>query len=1209
MGQKEIKMKVYLVPLVCMPPLIVAMGAGGCTMQTPGQGGVHFTILDKDRTGIDFDNQLTESDSVNFYTNEYMYIGSGVGIGDFNRDGLPDIFFCGSQVSSRLYLNKGDFHFEDITSGAGVGTHTWCTGTSVVDINGDGWPDIYICCSHSHDPQQRRNLLFVNQGLNKDGIPTFREQAAAYGLADTGYSTQAVFFDYDKDGLLDMYLLHHRLYNPHPNDIVAIDTSGQSPAQDRLFHNEGVPPGGSHPVFRDVTMETGIRDDGYGLGVVVSDVNGDGWPDIYVANDYVANDLLWLNNGDGTFRNVIARSLRHQSYNSMGVDAADINNDGRTDIAVLDMLPETNERKKMMYAGATPERYDMERRAGFQPSFTRNMLQLNMGNLPAAISGAKVAGNPAGPAPGTNRPIPFFSEIGELAGISETDWSWSVLMADFNNDGWKDLYITNGLARDLTNNDFLFYQQGYYRPEYSFGGPGAGGSGGGSGSSIHVPGREGRRLSTEQVHTLRMELEKWGSIRVPNYLFLNEGGIRFSDQTQASGLGVPSVSQGAAYADLDNDGNLDLVVNNMTQPAFIIENMSGAGSGAAAQGSANPAHHFLTVILDGKPGNRAGIGSRVILYSRGGMQCVEQSPVRGYASTVDDRLHFGTGADTVIDSLAVVWPDESRQVLRHIPADRFITVRYAAPGKGNGPGNEADDRVAGGVPQGGAGAGIAGSGPTFTDVADALHIDFFHIERPFFDFGFQRMLPQKYSQLGPPLASADVNGDGLEDFFIGGASGQAGKLWIQQPDGSFKGTDVGDPGKYDEDLGAVFFDANGDHYPDLLVTGGSSEFGTHSPYNRPRLYLNDGKGHFTLDEGAIPPDIAVIARAVTVGDYDGDGWPDIFIGGRVLPMQYPNPPRSYILRNDKGVFRDVTAQVCPALESPGLVTDAIWTDFNGDHQPDLVICGEWMPVRFFRNDHGRLNEVTQATGLKDCKGLWRSLKAVDIDHDGDTDYVVGNMGWNNGYRLSPTRPLCMFAKDMDHNGIIDLVPAYYIKNAEGAYRLYPDPDRTQLAEAVPSVKKKYLQHADFARLDMEQLRKDFGTEGWTALQCETSSSVWLENEGNGHFRMHELPPEAQFAPVNAILAADLDGDGNTDLVLAGNEYQSAPGRGRYDASYGLVLRGDGKGGFRPLQPAETGFILDGDVRALLMLEEKRKRLVMAAVNNDRLRCFKINGYE
>ncbi len=1144
----------------CAGLLLIAACRGHSAEQVTG---LHFSLLTKEQTNIDFNNRITESDSVNFYTNEYMYIGSGVGVGDFNRDGKQDIFFCGSQVSSRLYLNKGNFSFQDITANAGVGTHVWCTGVSVIDINNDGWPDIYVCVSHSPDPEKRKNLLFINQGNGKDGIPVFKEEAAEYGLADTGYSTQAVFFDYDKDGRLDMYLENHRLYNPRPNDIVPRDTSGNSPAEDRLYRNEGIPPGKNHPVFRDVSREAGIREDGYGLGVVVADLNKDGWPDIYVANDYIGNDVLWLNNKDGTFRNVIAHSLRHQSYNSMGVDAADLNNDGWPELAVLDMLPETNERKKIMYAGASPERYDMERRMGYEPSFTRNMLQLNNGDRSWA-----------------GKAIPFFSEIGQLAGISATDWSWSVLMADFNNDGWKDIYITNGMARDLTNNDFLFYWQSMYQADYSFGG-----------------GRkDSRGLSKDQVRSVQQELNKYGSVALDNYFFLNRGGgdLRFDDRTAAAGLDVPSISQGAVYADLDNDGSLDIIVNNMNQEAFIWKNGS-------REGPADSTHHFLTVSLQGVPSNGSGIGAKLDLYAGGLRQYLEQSPVRGYASTVDNRLHFGLGKAKTVDSLKIEWPDGKVQVLRHVEADRFITL---------------DQRDAHPMPSAlETGNGIPQSPLLFTDAGQGMNISYKHNERPYFDFGYQRMLPQKYSQLGPPLATADVNGDGLMDFFVGGAAGQPGQLFIQQKDGRFLARNLvgakDGPGAavaafpdFQEDLGAVFFDANGDGFPDLLVTGGSSEFGTRGLNNRPRLYLNDGKGQFRYDEAAIPADISVIAQAVTIGDFNGDGEPDIFIGGRVLAGQYPNSPRSYILQNHHGVFSDVTAKVCPALEYPGLVTAALWTDFNKDRQLDLLICGEWMPLRFFKNRNGKLEEVTDSTGLKGDYGLWRSLQAVDINHDGNIDYVAGNMGWNNDYHLSAERPLRFYAKDMDHNGIIDLIPAYYIKNSQGEYKLYPDLDRNQLADEVPAVKKKYLLHADFAKLDMDQLRSDFGAEGWTELKCETSSSVWIENKGDGRFVLHELPLYAQFAPVNAILAEDLDGDGNIDLVLAGNEYQSAPGRGRQDASYGLVLKGDGRGDFMPVGPVNSGLILDGDVKDLKMIHAgKGQRLMLAAVNDDSLRCF------
>ncbi len=813
MGKKEI------ILFLGYPFLLLLAACHGEEVHSPGT--THFSLLAPTRTGIDFNNEIRENDSLNFFTNEYMYIGSGVGVGDFNNDGLPDLFFCGSQVSSKLYLNKGNFKFEDITTQAHVHTDTWCTGISVVDINNDGLPDIYVCVSGSHDPEKRRNLLFVNQGVNKLGIPEFKEEAAAYGLADMGFSTQAVFFDYDGDGRLDMYLLNHRLYNARPNDIVPKDTSGHSPAADRLYHNDGIPAvKATHPVFRDVSLAAGIKEDGYGLGVVVSDFNGDGWPDIYVANDYIGNDLLWQNNKDGTFTNVIAQAIKHQSYNSMGVDAADVNNDGLTDLAVLDMSPVTNQRKKMMFMGATPERFEMERRMGYQAEYSRNMLQLNNGQRFAKT--------------------PFFSEIGQLAGISETDWSWSVLMADFDNDGWKDLYITNGLAKDLTNNDFLFFWQSFYNQEYQFGGPKS----------------SGPLLDTRQIRTLQTELDKYGSLTLNNFFFHNDGeGFHFSDLTLDAGMRTPSISQGAVYVDLDNDGNLDLVVNNMNQPAFVWKNESRkrpVGDGTAGDGptgsglarkpqtgteTADSTGNFLSVRLQGSRDNLNGIGAKLWLYKDHTVQTLEQYPVRGYASSVDNRLHFGLGRAQSVDSLLVRWPDGRQELKREIKANQFITLDYR-----NAPARQ------------GRGDVETKTGTTlFTDVSSQTRLDFRHHELNFNDFGYQRLMPRKYSQLGPALATGDVNGDGLPDFFVGGASHQSGEIFIQQQDGTFIPSDLITGDKFDEDIGAVFFDADGDKDLDLLVTGGSTEYGLDNSYDRPRLYLNDGHGHFTLDKDAFPP--------------------------------------------------------------------------------------------------------------------------------------------------------------------------------------------------------------------------------------------------------------------------------------------------------------------------------------------------------------------
>ena len=919
-------------------------------------------------------------------------------------------------------------------------------------------------------------------------------------------------------------------------------------AADKLYRNEGVPLGESHPVFKDVSLEAGINENGYGLGITVSDFNNDGWPDIYVANDFISNDLLWLNNKNGTFSNCIKQALHHQSFNSMGVDAADINNDGMSDVAVLDMLPETNERKKTMFAGSNPERYDMEQsQGGYQPEFTRNMLQLNNGTR--QIDSAKE---------------PFFSEIGQLAGISETDWSWSVLMADFDNDGRKDMHITNGIAKDLTNNDFLFFRSGQNGNSFS-----------GNEPPTNI-------LQDNSIAALRKELDAYGEVKVDNYFYHNNGNLTFSNYTDTAGLAIPSISHGAAYADLDNDGDLDLIINNMNQEAFVWRNET-------RKSAADSTHNFLTVQLNGSALNKNGFGTKATLYVGGEMQFLEQFPVRGYLSSVDNRLHFGIGNISMIDSLKIVWPDEKVQVLHNIKANRIITINYKDA--------TLQPTIKNSFKQ-----------TCFSDAASELNIHFKHNETFYFDYGQQRVLPQKYSQLGPPIAAADVNGDGLTDFFAGGAYRQPGKIFIQNSNGTFSSKDITTIDKTSEDIGAVFFDADNDKDTDLVVTEGSYEFGSSSTVNQPRLYKNDGRGNFSLDIAAFAHNITTVAQAVTVGDYDSDGDMDIFIGGRVSPGNYPQLPHSYILQNNKGKFTDVTKEICPSLAMPGMLTAAMFTDFNGDKKPDLIICGEWMPVRFFENKNGKFNEVTGNTGLQNNNGIWRSLQSADIDGDGDMDYIAGNMGLNNKYHADKKKPIMMYAKDIDGNGFQELIPAYYIKNNTGAYELFPGIDRMQLAEELPAIKKQYLLNADYAKVSMAQLVSDIGNKDLTELKCETTASMWIENLGGGKFKAHQLPVEAQFAPVNAILAKDIDGDGKVDLLLAGNEYQTEISTGRYDASYGCFLKGNGEGSFKAVQQMQSGFIIDGDVKNMRDFQDKKSgTIVLATVNNDSLRCFKINA--
>ncbi len=1094
---------------------------------------IHFTSLPSIETKVTFNNKITENDSVNLVANAYTYMGSGVGIGDFNNDGLQDVFFGASQLSCHFYINKGNFTFDDITDKAGLQTNTWVTGVSVVDINNDGFDDIYLCVGGNTNAEKRKNLLFIN---NQD--LTFSEQAAAYGLDDTSFSTQAVFFDFDKDGDLDMYLLNHLLDHEQSNNVVPRNILASSPANDKLFRNEGIKKNGGHPYYKDVSKEAGILENGYGLGVVVTDVNGDNWPDIYVANDYLANDLLWINNRNGTFTNTIARSMKHQSYSSMGVDAGDINNDGTPDIMSLDMQPEDNKRKKMMYSFLNYDRYVLERQAGYEDEYMRNMLQLNNGIR-------KIR----------DTVVPFFSEIGQLAGISETDWSWSVLMADFDNDGWKDVHITNGLGRDMLNSDFISFAMASYMKGIS---------------------------SREEIDkTVVQRLNELGTAELNNYCYHNKGNLQFNDVTINAGLGVLSISNGCAYADLDNDGDLDLMVNNINREAFVYRN--------DAMGKDNNGHNYVTVSLKGDTLNYNGFGATLKIYTKDKMQMQEQSPVRGYLSTVDKRLQYGLGSASIIDSLKIQWPGGGSQALYNVSVNQMIVLK------------ESDAVLQ---------QQLEGAQPTFLfeDVTDFKGIDFRHRETFFYDYGPQQTLPQKYSQLGPFITVGDINGDGLMDFFVGGAANQSGKFFIQHQDGNFISKKLSEEKNEQEDMGCLLFDADGDSDLDLFINSGSNEFPQGSYNYLPRLYKNDGKGNFTLDGEAFPTIIFTSAQCVAGADYDGDGDIDLFIGGRISPGQYPVTPASYLLRNDGGHFTDVTLDVCPELQFPGMVTAALWTDINNDKKPDLVVTGEWMPIRFLVNENGKLIEKTPETGLPRLNGQWRSLAAIDIDRDGDMDLVAGNLGLNNKYRVSANQPLELFAGDLDGNGTIDPVLAYHMKNEKGEMELFPSMSRQQFAAQVPVVKKQFLLNADYSIAGVDKIFHGMETGGMMKFECFETKSIWLENKGKGRFQIHELPIEAQFSPVNAILCVDADSDGNVDIVIAGNEYQAEVGTGRYDASYGLLMKGDGKGNFRAVSPSQSGLIIDGDVKDIKLITLKNgEPIILAAINDEKLKAFKISG--
>ena len=1082
-----------------------------------------FQLLTPGKTGVTFVNTITTSDSLNAQTDPYVYNGAGVAIGDIDNDGLPDIFLTGNMVSSRLYLNKGGMRFEDITAHAGVATHRWATGATMVDINNDGYVDIYVSVSGPEwsKPAERANLLFINNG---DG--TFTEEAARYGIADTGFTTHAVFLDYNGDGYLDLFLL-----NNAPKDFargeIAVHPSGargETPGSyNQLYRNNG------DGTFTNVSKEAGIlRDVGYGLGVVVADINRDGWPDIYVSNDITPNDVLYINNGDGTFTNRAAQWLRHTSFAGMGVDAADFNNDGWPDILQVDMMPPAlSGRKRMSGFFTYDERVELRGR-GFRDDYDVNTLQLSNGATP---DGAVT-----------------FSEIARMAGVAYTDWSWSALFADFDNDGAKDIFITSGYPKAV--NDFD-YQMAVLRAQ-----------------------RAGDERSA------RKSLRDLHSYKVPNAVFRNEGNLTFTDQTTAWGMGQPGFSYGAAYGDLDNDGTLDLVVNNIDAPASIYRNVQPR----------DEAHQYLEIKLEGESPNTRGIGATLILTAGGQRQYLYHSPYRGYMSTMDDREHFGLGHAGRVDSLEVIWPNGSHQMLTDLGVDRMVTVRQSDAKHVSGvrcrvsschPGHLAPDTVHRAFQR-----------------TDAHHAPTYrHQAGTFVDYSVQPLLPYMLSRHGPPLAVGDVNGDGLDDVFIGG------KLFIQRNDGSFVESAQGQPWLSDkayEDWGALFFDANGDGRPDLYVSSGGYQLSPISRLLQDRLYINRGGGRFVRDSAALPQMLTSTA-SIAAGDFNGDGKVDLFVGGRLSPRNYPYPTRSYLLRNDGGRFTDVTEEWAPELVHPGgMITAAVWIDFDGDGRPDLVTAGEWMPLQFYHNEGTRLRNVTASMGLPPLRGWWYSLATGDFNKDGHPDLVAGNLGLNYSYTTSQQSTFGVYALDFIGNRTTDIVLTQTLDGTE-----YPLSGLVPLGREIYPLALRFPNYAAFSIASIPQL---FGASQLrTAIhyQTDTFASVYLQNKGDGTFSVVPLPNLAQISPIRGIIADDVDGDGNLDLIVAGNLYDAEPNTPRADAGNGLWLKGDGHGHFTPVPTAESGLLASGDVTGLALITTPAGNAVLVADNGDSLQAFTI----
>ena len=1076
-----------------------------------------FRRVPSTHTGITFANTITENDTLNVIDYAYLYNGSGVGVGDVNNDGLDDIFLAGNQVSSRLYLNQGDFTFQDATEAAGVGTTRWATGVAMVDINQDSWLDIYVCVANKFDSAQSKNYFFINQGAEAPGGEvTFVDRAEAYGLADNGYSTQAAFFDYDLDGDLDMYLLTNGIEPFSQNTARPKKTQGEGLSNDKLYRNDTSPPGGG---FTDVTQQAGILTEGYGLGVAVNDINQDGWPDIYAANDFITNDLLWINNGDGIFIDRASNYLKHQTHNGMGSDIADFNNDGLVDIVVLDMLPEDNFRQKMMFGKPNDERFKLNLHYGYTPQYVRNTLQLNNGFTPKGE--------------------PSFSEIGQLAGVFKTDWSWSALFADFDNDGYRDLLITNGYAKDVTDMDYASYRA----------------------SASQFGTEETKRKKAIELAELLKEA------KVHNYVFKNNRDLTFADASAEWGMNVPSFSNGTAFTDLDNDGDLDLVMNNINDEAFVYENTL----------KESPENNYLRIQLAGPPANPAGLQASVRLRYDAQQQYHYHSVYRGYKSTVESTIHFGLGTYKSIDSVEITWPDGKYQLIKDVPANQVLNVRY---------------QDAANTPP----SPPAPATPLLSDVSSSLSFRYQHRDQDFIDFKYEPLLPRRYSQDGPGLAVGDINADGADDFYVGGAKGQAGHLFVQQPDGSFTMQLLPGDSLY-EDMGAVLFDADQDGDNDLYVVSGSNEFVENHPGYRDRFYRNDGQGNFTEDSTAIPS-ITTSGSCVKAADYDQDGDMDLFVGGRLRPKHYPLPASSYVLRNEGGRFVNATPEVAPQLIDLGLVTDALWTDFDRDNRLDLIVVGEWMPITFFRNDGERLTNVTEATQLPNTTGWWNTLVADDFDQDGDPDYIVGNLGLNTKYKASATQPVCLYTKDYDKDGRIDPILSYYVMGTE-----YPAAFRDALSDQMNAMRRRFPKYEIYGRTTLAEMFAPEEMEGAYTLRAERLTTSYLENQGNGTFTIRDMPMITQAAPIYRMVTDDLNNDGYTDVLMVGNSYATEVHLGRYDAFIGQALLGDGTDHFRSLSLGESGFYVDTDAKDMVKLERNGNPLWLVASNNDSLKVF------
>ncbi len=1101
-----------------------------------------FRLVSPEKSGIDFTNTITINDTINILESEFTYNGGGVAVGDLNGDGLQDIYFAGNQVQNKLYINKGELKFEEVIEKAGAHKTKgqWSSGVTFVDINSDGKQDIYVCNTMIEDSAALRDLLFINQGNNKEGIPQFKELGEEYGILDNTHNSISTFFDYDLDGDLDLFIAVNFIDVQYPNQFLSMDQRrGKGVVTRDLLYRNDYDSTLGHAVFTDVSLDAGIDWGGYSHSAMIHDFNKDGYPDIYVANDYLSTDLIYINNQNGTFTNRISEIFKHESYSSMGSDIADVNNDGLEDLFAVEMLPADNKRKKVNMNANNYNHYLFTEQYKYEYQFVRNMFQLNQGINPKTK-------------------LPLFSDIAFLAGVEATDWSWSPLFADFDNDGNRDLLITNGFPKDIIDHDF-----GAFR----------------------------KSISSSMITRAQL-LDMIPEVKIPNFIFKNNGDLTFSDKSKEWGINLVSFTNGTSYADLDNDGDLDIITNNIDDPAFLFENTLYNSDKKKEEQTAN----FLRVDLKGPLMNPQGFGATVTIWNKGAQQLAQSHCVRGYLSKSENFLHFGLGASQSVDSVVVVWSDGKKQTLSKQNANQVIAIDYKNANEKTVPSNM--------------------SKPTLFEEVDpaSIGIDYVHEENDFIDFNLQKTLPHKFSQYGPAIAVGDVNGDGLDDIALASSSRFQGPVVLmQQPNGKFtkkilpiKTSEL----KKEEDMGLLLFDADGDGDNDLYITRGSYQHDPGSNLYQDVLCENDGKGNFVVVSSALPV-ITASGQNTKAADFDGDGDLDLFVGGRVDVKAYPKPGQSLLLRNDskpgKLSFTDVTKQWSSALQNVGMVSDFLWTDFNNDNKPDLLIASEWSPLLFYKNTGSSFERIDASKEISDASGWWNSLLAVDVDQDGDMDYVAGNFGLNQYFKCSSGEPLRIYSKDFDKNGSYDAFISCYFPDSTGKRQEYFYHSKDDMQKQLILIRRKFEFYGDYGKATVKDVFTPEEMKDVNVLTANYMKSVWIENLGNQQFKIHELPMQAQFAPLYGMQAMDVNGDKLTDLVLTGNDFGMETSQGRADAFNGLVLLNGGNKKFKSIGFEESGFLVPGDARALAAVNVSGTNYLVSTENRKALRFFKMNG--